>query len=76
MIVYLAKARGKATMFVHFALLHIPRDQNSHANALANLASALVTNKQQTKVQSVPSSVLDEESPAVHCVKTSRPVLG
>lgn len=58
----------------HFALLQVPSDKNSYANTLANLASALQMDERRTaKVESIPNSVLDEESPSVHCTDLASP---
>lgn len=42
---YLTKVLSKAAKFDHFTLLQVPRDQNSHVDALANLESALQNEK-------------------------------
>ena len=45
---YLKKALDLKEQFKEFSMKQIPRDENSHADALANLSSAVQVTKSQT----------------------------
>ena len=48
MTTYLKKALELKEKFKEFNIAQIPRDENSHANALANLGLAVQVTKSQT----------------------------
>lgn len=63
MATYLLRSREEVAKFKNISLIQVPREQNSHTDALANLALAIHMDGQLTIVLEIMSQyVLDEMS--------------
>lgn len=73
MVVYLLKPQEKIAKLMHFSLMQLPREQNSNANALENMALAVSLGGQQTIIiENLPHLVLNLKKTLIFCTKTAK----